>query len=655
MSSGRNNSRSAKQLSKGSRPLSWIPPEICWTSVSGLIGLRISIDFDLIEFVANGTLESVLLPSGVCSNLEELKHYGGRLLNKLLIVANAQPLLRPSIEYSDDEINTVMLHLHGVFVLPCLRECLVLIGRETPCPSGGWLSERLKDEAVELCAGYHAAKDAHEKNKANKIAALPSPIREKMSALSGYFGDPDAPSQPKIDRAWLMSLCPGAVAIASRRKDWSGRLETRALSAIAQSGWPPSRDGQYEGILPLMIGSDRSALVVWEPYPGLPAYPEVRWCVQRRLPRALRKPRLTRSKCPELELDDDDDDMDMVIGGVSDNIADLFGILQDAHHDFPLEDLGGPIVAASHDRIEDVKIALVKRGFEAIAWFQPYHVWSEETWGIYIDAPKLDDFALSLLEDFRQHSIRADHLVAPIAFGLVYAHELFHAKVEAALSWIEVNAERPRHLRYKRNVYRKTFGQSECLEEALANWYSWHWFKSHQGDFVENTKSSETFDQVVENVLDMSPPGYCDWRIGHDSVSWKAFASQLATGSLRIPPRGTALPLDSILRGPFPYDFRLNDVPLRFAGRGVITNCFNSNPVTLNQPSRAEVEKALRYFKHTVDPSKGRGSHQKWTGPDRHTFTLPRRDPVSRGVFKSFLRHIGIEKKQYLINVRPHL
>ena len=45
------------------------------------------------------------------------------------------------------------------------------------------------------------------------------------------------------------------------------------------------------------------------------------------------------------------------------------------------------------NRVDDVRKDAKGQGFEAIAWFQPYHVWTEETWGIYFDARKLDDLA----------------------------------------------------------------------------------------------------------------------------------------------------------------------------------------------------------------------------------------------------------------------
>jgi hypothetical protein len=162
-------------------------------------------------------------------------------------------------------------------------------------------------------------------------------------------------------------------------------------------------------------------------------------------------------------------------------------------------------------------------------------------------------------------------------------------------------------------------------------------------------------ERVVEGCLDLSPPGYRDWRKGHDVNTWRTLATQLAQGNPKLPPRSIGLPIESIIAGPFPYDFRPSDIPLRFIGPGKIAERLLGHPATLNVPARAELEKALRYFKHVPDRSRGKGSHEKWTGPDRRAFILPKRDPVSPGVFRTFLGHVGIDKSTYLRDVRPNL
>jgi len=104
-----------------------------------------------------------------------------------------------------------------------------------------------------------------------------------------------------------------------------------------------------------------------------------------------------------------------------------------------------------------------------------------------------------------------------------------------------------------------------------------------------------------------------------------------------------------------PYDFQHADIPLRFVGPGVIADRLLSHPATFNVPPRRELERALKHFRHSLDVSGGKGGHQKWTGPDQRAFILPTRDPVSPGVFKTFLHHVGIDKATYVRQVRPNL
>jgi hypothetical protein len=87
----------------------------------------------------------------------------------------------------------------------------------------------------------------------------------------------------------------------------------------------------------------------------------------------------------------------------------------------------------------------------------------------------------------------------------------------------------------------------------------------------------------------------------------------------------------------------------------VIADRLHSQPATFGVPSRRELEKALKHFEHQVDPSGGKGGHQKWSRPNGRPFILPTRDPVSQTVFKSFLHHVGIDKAAYVHDVRPNL
>jgi hypothetical protein len=158
------------------------------------------------------------------------------------------------------------------------------------------------------------------------------------------------------------------------------------------------------------------------PHPGLPSYPEVRWAVQKRLPAALRNPRIEQMGKPKFDMGTQPVQDSVLVRGfdpVSNDLKDALDDLQLDQSDF-------------RNRVDDVRKDAKDHGFEAIAWFQPYHVWTEETWGIYFDARKLDDLALSFLDDFKSVRVQGSHsLAALLAFGLTYAHEMFHARVEA--------------------------------------------------------------------------------------------------------------------------------------------------------------------------------------------------------------------------------
>ena len=244
-----------------------------------------------------------------------------------------------------------------------------------------------------------------------------------------------------------------------------------------------------------------------------------------------------------------------------------------------------------------------------------------------------------------------------MAFGLTYAHELFHARVEAALSWHEINAQQPRHLRYNDRVYGALREKPEWLEEALANWSAWKWFGVPGVRSLVTGMSSnpEGLKCAVKELLNLAPPGYRHWQQGGQPGTWRTFANQLSTGNPRITATRIGPPLESTLTGPPPYDFQPTDIPLRFVGPGIIADRLQSHPATFNVPGRRELEKALEYYDHSLDTSGGKGGHQKWTGPDQRAFILPTRDPVSTFVFSMFLHHVRIDKATYVRDVRPML
>jgi hypothetical protein len=631
---------------------SWIPPIFAWTTAADVFAFKVAInDPNIVEFVATGDRYVPLIRSREVALVDVLVSGQNGLAEQLQVAAWS--VLRHTEDWKNGSA-TAKVHCHGALALPGNRELLVLLGVASAPRRGGWLPEPMRAAARELLAEHQAKVadlDEHIERKKQKYDELysQSPETERARNVACVHSAMESHNlRPVLTAERLLPHLPLAATFATRKSHSLRTIERAATTAIAECGWAESRDGIYVGLLSVPMGRERIGVVTWKPYAGLPAYPEVRWAIQRRLPRALLNPRLKRSERPVFE-NPTEPSVESVV--VLDGSIDGPGPV-DALDDLHLDDTD------FQSRVDAVRRDTQAHGFEAIAWFQPYHAWTEETWGIYFDAPKLDDLALSLMDDFKsQRMSPSPSDAARLAFGLTYAHEMFHARVEATLSWLEVNTLQPRHQRYKQRVYDALRETPDWLEEALANWSAWDWFRSKpvQALFSSRMPTLDGLQRIVESSLDLSPPGYRHWRFGHQAATWRTFATQLSTGRPKPTTSLLGLPLESTLRGPLPYDLQPADIPLRFVGRAVIGDRLQSHPAMLNVPTRREIERALKYYKYMVDPAAGKGSHQKWTGPDQRSFILPTRDPVSVRVFNTLLQHLGIDKATYLRDVRPKL
>jgi hypothetical protein len=394
-----------------------------------------------VEFLASGELEVHLQRTRSLAESIALLSRGAYIAGHIQAAG-----WRTIGEQNGKRLTTVKVYCRGAFRLPDNQGLLVLVGINPSSVPEDWVLSAARLAARELLSEHQAkeveyAKEAELKRQEGERlfgAAADNEAKRTWDFAADYFGSP-----PNLTGENLVSHLPLAVIFPAPRSMNPARIEHAAAAAITASGWAMSRDGTYVGLAPIPMGKERIALVTWSPSTCATSYPEVRWAVQRRLPRALLKPRLIQSSRPEFgeALQPWDEG---VIGSQAVEEADPFGIPDNLH----LDDTD------SRRRVDEVRRDLKAHGFEAIAWFQSYHVWNEETWGIYVDAPKLDALALSFLDDFRSRGIGGSQTdAARLAFGLIYAHELFHARVEAALSWMEINAEQPRYLRYKRRVY----------------------------------------------------------------------------------------------------------------------------------------------------------------------------------------------------------
>jgi hypothetical protein len=458
---------------------------------------------------------------------------------------------------------------------------------------------------------------------------------------------------PAIGVSSLLDLIPPgfsleAVGSASALID---RLVIKAVLASPDPANPPPRDGLYRA---LVAGADRHKAriaVSWVPHRGPPSYAEVRAATERIVPRAFTAQRLTAVEPPFV--DGGHHPGDAVASDASPfdpgdpGWLNAFG--PDLRFDFPQRDIAA-------DRVRQGQQA---GGIEAVSWFQPHHVYGESAWGIYVDGPKLDDLFCKVSMDLSRQGLggQTDPLAAKLVVGMLYEHQLFHAKVEAALTWLELQSGKAKFLRYQQQVYAATRGTDGCLEEGLANFWSWSWFSAESmmasltGRLNSEQRSAVT--SIVEANLDLSPHGYRRWREGRQLESWRTLATQAATGRVQMPKPRIGLPIETMLRDPLQFDFTPTDVPLRFVRTGQVASRILTAPATFNRPSRSELRSVITgHFGYSVFDGAGTGRHERFQGPQGATFPLPQRDPVSQDVFGAFLGHFGLTVAEYLNNVR---
>jgi hypothetical protein len=623
---------------------SYIPPDIAWARLGETFALEISLaDKDLVEFISEGSLRVIQYGSRKVAKVTSLL-LGDSLFSRLIMVASSHPKVFPR-DLPREESREVEIYFHGAFCIPGESRVLVLAGAN-PCDTNMAVQlNGLVEKAKKIFQKYErelAEFDKETEKKKEEQENLYLKMPELRDFDYGLAEQERMRHRPIATAEALASDFPKAVCFPLGRKTNLDRISREALSEVSKSGWRPSRNGEYQAFNAVDPEGKKLAGLYWEPYLGFPPYPEVRWTVIKRLPSARKRPELTSPSRPVHDLNR--------VSPTSTFWTDEEDAWQDALTDIQFDDID------FNERVSATRDSLGQDGFEAIAWFQPFHVWSEESWGIYIDAAKLDDLALTISSESRNIRFYTPlEYCAQLAFGLIYSHEFFHARVEASLSWLEVNTLGSKYLRYTDNVYKHFSGTDDWLEESLANWSSWNW---HQ-KFVHASAASSKLDcdklnQLVESLLDLSPPGYNNWRCGHHQSSWRLLTTQMVSGKAAIS-HGRLLPLESLLAENLPYDLQKSDIPIFFVGNGTIADRLQAHPAVLNVPTRKELERALRYFSYVVKGNEGKGSHQKWVGPDNRPFTLPKRDPVSRGVFKTFLEHFNLDKMTYAHEIRPKL
>jgi hypothetical protein len=413
-----------------------------------------------------------------------------------------------------------------------------------------------------------------------------------------------------------------------------------------------SRDNTYSvlGVISAVNGDVDQLLIAWEPHGDKPPYLHVRKAVESEVAAALATPRRDCSHPPRKAIPNS---VPLVYSGLlPPDIRHFDG--SETEMRIPVPDQ----LYKDRDELADRTTQSIKEmGFEAFGWYLPWHYYSESTWGIYLHAERLEEMSFTVWQEASRSVSVPFELAAMLVVRTVYDHEMFHAMVEAAASFLEIGAVTPKYQPYHANVYNPLWGTSDCREEALANYSAsrlWDSYRPHLYRGFPRSAVNAVLAALTES-MNLSAPGYRDWQAGNASSTWRTLATELIAGVPHSTAQSSAIPAESLLNEAIPVDISSCDVPVYVYGSSATLSAMMAMPSCFGVPSRRELCKALKHLGYEPTAGRGKGSHELWTKSEKQAIPIPRTDPVSRTVFGTFLSQCGISKADYVTTIRPLL
>lgn len=617
---------------------SWFALDIVWEEAESLIGLilpaRKNWGYDVIEFLADGSLTLSWRDDEFWPRLQ-IKLEGSHTIKGAIYNAtvNAHSIFATQVKPPTKATNssrTITVYCHGIYRIASTQELFVLVSPFS-ANKDFQIDKTVFRKAVDMVEAYREEietwrqKEGENYEDLLRIADGYSDEEQKKKFLNmrHFFGGEPSPKAPVFGESFCSLLANAEwlhlkqdVAVDEQVSDciYSGKAEL------------PARTGNYAATALRDSNGTKGILINWFPETST-GFPEVKSAAEAMLPDGFAWPRLVAISPPRFPLSPAEGNEIAIV-----DLDDLDNRLSPT----AFESMSDLTPSNSKERAQRAKDQLREAGLEAFGWYQPFHVWSDETWGIYLHAEKIEDLASAFFSEGVRHFGKA--LI--LAIELVYEHEYFHARTEAVSAWLEVVCDREKYRSYKHAVYDEVAMTENWLEEALANWTAMMW--------VKNNRDKNTV-RVVQEFFELSPPGYRDWSKGDNRQTWRKFSSELVSGVVAGQSSRPPLPIEQILKSGHGFELLRQDIPTRFVGKSSFVDHFFS------VPSRKEVIKVLKYYGYSFVPRKGKGSHDTWCNAERKCFGVPQKDPVSRNVFDNMLKHLGITKKAYVFKIRPLL
>ena len=510
--------------------------------------------------------------------------------------------------------NDCRLYLQGIYrMVDSNKVVVLLLGKTAPSGVLG-VNEDLREIVKQLCEEYSPTTFAQTGKEFSYSAWFGGILSDERSPEVSWRTE-STPEQ----RETIQKQVVEALREASLVQPLTEGEEDRQIQDSVSS-----RDGEYRAVK-VEFGEPRGsggssvpgALVTgWSsPVAGVASFFEMKAAVEQQLPQCLYEPRSEDPRPPKIPAGEE-----------------VYVDLEDAlDEDWP--DLDPPEELHERDLTDEERTAIYreeieKRGMDALGWYCDFHGFTEEVWGIYLHEKKIRVVADRL---FSGDGLPRSKALKILTYA-VYWHEFAHAKVESILTNLEILTREERYRPYKENVYKKAKRSATWREEAFCNHYS--------VVRVEKEFGPEASCRLKE-FMSLQPAGYKHWRDFEDLTTQRMFASELADGVRRKKKSARPWPLEALLEEQRSMsEVREGDIPTRFAGAAKLAEHL------FNVPGRRE---AIRALETSGFQGRQGGKHPKWCHPDSGICVpIPTKDPLSRGVFKSVLRALHMNKNGYL-------
>lgn len=298
--------------------------------------------------------------------------------------------------------------------------------------------------------------------------------------------------------------------------------------------------------------------------------------------------------------------------------------------------------------------------FDHCAWYSPIH-FNLHDWGIYIKSDCIESISIKIAQCLPikyKHALRKNRYFAKLvikhcmraAFCILYLHEFYHHIVESFGIRLQTVQGRGSYVRYKENVYHRLKGNSNQLEEALANAYSYRRLRIKTYSKCLLTCIVNATELYMKKSFPVSPPGYDQALKFLKSVDFKNGEHELQS---RIQEGTLNHNLDSkrwinspnMMKGLFNCRSNIYEVvtgkgsgvlpPVSKNGAPLFYKCFSTNEM---------IKGCIK--KGWFVTSGGKGSHTKLKKAGFGQIIIPRTKELKIGTQKSILKTLKINETQ---------